>query len=61
MAKDSKIRMPSSGAGLTQYYDTKTKLQIKPAHVVLIIILVIVIQIFLYMNGYALLGIENPN
>ena len=57
MAKNNRVRMPSSGAGITQYYDTKTAIQIKPAHVILLIILVIVIMVFLYTNGYALLGL----
>ncbi len=50
--------MPSSGAGITQYYDTKSTIQIKPSHVVLLIILVILIEVFLYTNGYALLGLN---
>jgi len=58
MAKNNKVRMPSSGAGITQYYDTKSAIQIKPSHVVLLIILVIIIEAFLYTNGYALLGIN---
>ena len=59
MAKDTKIRMPSSGAGITTFYEGVTSaVQLKPAHVIVLIILVIIIEIFLYTQGYALLGIS---
>lgn len=58
MAKDNRIRMPSSGAGITQYYDVqKSAIQLKPAHVIVLIILVIIIEVFLYTQGRALLGL----
>ena len=59
MARDKKIRMPSSGAGITQFYDgTTSAIQLKPAHVIVLIVLVIIIEAFLYTQGYALLGIN---
>ncbi|MBR9702863.1 preprotein translocase subunit Sec61beta [Candidatus Woesearchaeota archaeon] len=58
MARDNKIRMPSSGAGITTYYDGKrSAIQLKPAHVVLLIVIVILIEFFLYWQGYALFGL----
>ena len=55
---DNKIRMPSGMGGLVRYFDEyKSKLEIKPAHVVALIILVILIEIFLYLQGNAILGI----
>ena len=58
MARDNKVRMPSSGAGITQYYDVKrSAIQLKPAHVVVLIILVILIEAFLYWQGKALFGL----
>lgn len=58
MAKDNKIRMPSSGAGITQYYDvTKSAIRLKPVHVLVLIVLVILIEIFLHIQGAALLGL----
>lgn len=47
MAQEN-IRMPSGTGGLVNYYDEyKSKLQIKPAHVVGFIILAIVFEIAL--------------
>ena len=47
MAQDS-LRMPSSTGGLVNYYeDYKSKIQIKPAHVVLFIVLAVAWEIAL--------------
>ncbi|MCB9358513.1 preprotein translocase subunit Sec61beta [Candidatus Woesearchaeota archaeon] len=60
MAKDNRINMPMSGAGITRYFDeSKSKFHIKPASVIIIIILVILIIIALHMFGYGALGIQN--
>ena len=49
--------MPSTGAGLTRYFDEyKSKFEIKPEHVILLIIIVILIEIFLHTRGFGLLG-----
>ncbi len=40
------MRMPSGAGGLVRYFDEyKSKIQLKPEHVVLLIILVIVFEI----------------
>ena len=58
MAQDNKIHMPSSTAGLTRYFeDYKSKIEIKPAHVIILVVVVIVIEIFLHLQGNALLGL----
>jgi len=47
MAQD-KISMPSSGAGITRYFDDfKSKVEIQPQHVIIMVIVVIAIIIFL--------------
>ncbi|MBS3090395.1 preprotein translocase subunit Sec61beta [Candidatus Pacearchaeota archaeon] len=47
MAQD-RLRMPSSTGGLVNYYDDyKSKIQIKPAHVVLLIVLAVALEIVL--------------
>jgi preprotein translocase subunit Sec61beta len=47
MAKDN-IRMPSSHAGITQYFDDyKSKIEIKPEHVIILCVIVIIIEILL--------------
>jgi preprotein translocase subunit Sec61beta len=47
MAKDNKINMPSSGAGLTRYFDDeKSNIMISPqATVILILVVVAVILV----------------
>jgi len=58
MAND-KIQMPSSGAGLTRYFDDyHSKIEMKPEHVIVLIILVIVIEIILNWQGYAWFGLQ---
>jgi len=53
-----KIRMPSGMGGLVRYFDEyKSRLQIKPAHVIALIILVILIEVFLHLQGKALFGL----
>jgi preprotein translocase subunit Sec61beta len=47
MAKD-RIRMPTSHAGITQYFDDyKSKIEIKPEHVIAICVVIIIIELLL--------------
>lgn len=58
MAQD-KISMPSSMAGLTRYFDDyKSKLELKPEHVIVLIILVILIEILLNWQGASWFGLQ---
>jgi len=58
MARDNKIQMPSSGAGLTRYFDDyKSKIELKPGHVIILIAVVIVIEVILHLEGMSLLGL----
>ena len=51
MAED-KITMPSGQGGLVRYFDSyKSKIKIKPSHVILMVIIVILIEAFLYIVG----------
>jgi preprotein translocase subunit Sec61beta len=55
----NKIQMPSSGAGLTRYFDdAKSKLEFKPGHVIVMVIMIIIIEIFLHWKGYGFLGLQ---
>ncbi len=57
MAQD-KISMPSGMGGLMRYFDEyKSKIRIKPGHIIIMVIVVIVIMIFLYTYGNRILGI----
>jgi preprotein translocase subunit Sec61beta len=57
MAKDN-IQMPSSGAGLTRFFDDyKSKIEIKPGHVILLAVIVSAIVIILHLYGGSLVGI----
>ena len=52
MAKDNKMRMPSSGAGITQYFDDyKSSIEFKPQHIIILVIIVILVVVFLHMQG----------
>lgn len=56
MSKD-KISMPMSGAGITRYFDDyKSKIEIKPGHVVFLAIVVIVAVILLNIFGTSIFG-----
>ena len=48
MGRNDKISMPSSGAGITRYFDDyKSKIEFKPAHVIVLAVIVIIIEIVL--------------
>ncbi|MEM4637776.1 MAG: preprotein translocase subunit Sec61beta [Candidatus Woesearchaeota archaeon] len=58
MSQD-KISMPSSMAGLTRYFDDyKSKIELKPEHVIVLIILVIILEIILNWQGSAWFGLQ---
>ena len=57
MAGD-KISMPSSMGGLVRYFDEyKSKLTLKPGHVIVLIVVVIMIEILLYWQLSPRLGL----
>ncbi len=52
MARNNKVSMPSSTAGLTRFYDEyKSKIQFKPSHLVVMIVIVIVFHLMLHALG----------
>ena len=52
MAKEEKMQMPSSGAGITRYFDDyRSKFEIKPTHVVVLAVVIILVVVFLHMQG----------
>ncbi len=53
-----KITMPSGIGGLMRYFDEyKSKIRIKPGHIIIMVVVVMAIMIFLYTYGNTLLGI----
>ena len=59
MARDNKITMPSSSAGITRYFEEfKSNITLKPTHVIILAVIIMAIIIFLNIKGMALLGIE---
>ena len=49
MARNNKVNMPASTAGITRYFDDyKSKIEFKPEHVIILAIIVILIEIFLH-------------
>ncbi|MBN1157386.1 preprotein translocase subunit Sec61beta [Candidatus Woesearchaeota archaeon] len=58
MAKDNKIQMPSGMGGIVRYFDDyKSKIEIKPGHVLVLIVLIIIIMLFLNTYGRTWFGI----
>ena len=56
MAHNDRISMPSSGGGLIRYFeDYKSKISLKPGHVIVLVIAVMIIIILLHAYGGALL------
>ncbi len=56
---NDRIQMPSSGAGLTRYFEEyKSKFELKPQHVIILIVLIIVIELILNWQGYAWFGLQ---
>ena len=56
---NDKIQMPSSGAGLTRYFDDyHSKIELKPEHVIILIVLVILIELILNWQGYIWFGLQ---
>ena len=58
MARNNKVTMPTSGAGITRYFEEyKSSISISPGQVIILVILVLVIVILLHRFGRALLGV----
>jgi len=58
MPHDNRITMPSGMGGLMRYFDEyKSKIRIKPGHIIIMVVVVMAIMIFLYTYGNAFLGI----
>ncbi len=52
-----RINMPSSGAGLTRYFDDyQSRIRFKPGHVIVLAVVIALIVILLNVYGRALLG-----
>jgi len=50
--------MPSGMGGLVRYFDEyKSKIVLKPGHIILLCVIVILIMAFLYIYGNRLLGL----
>ncbi|MFA5141376.1 MAG: preprotein translocase subunit Sec61beta [Candidatus Woesearchaeota archaeon] len=55
---DNKINIPSSQGGLVRFSeDLKSKIAMKPEHVILLVIVLIVLEIILHTYGTSFLGL----
>jgi len=55
---DDKIRMPSTGAGITQYWDdVKTKVEMRPEYVIVLAVVIIVLELLLQVYGKSWFGL----
>ena len=58
MARNDKVSMPSSTAGITRYFDEyKSKIEFSPGHIIILCIIVIIVLAILHSVGNAWLGI----
>ncbi|MBN2421753.1 preprotein translocase subunit Sec61beta [Candidatus Woesearchaeota archaeon] len=58
MARSNRISMPSSGAGITRYFeDYKSKIEFQPGHIIIITIIVILLIGLLHIYGLNILNI----
>ena len=53
-----KIHMPSGMGGLMRYFDEyKSRVTLKPGHVIVLTVLVVIIVMILHIYGYSWLGL----
>lgn len=58
MSRNDKVNMPQGMGGLVRYFDEyKSKIELKPGHVIILIVAIIIIEIILHLYGKAWLGI----
>lgn len=51
MSKSKKIDMPSSGGGITRYFDDyKSAITFKPQYIIVLVIIVIAIEVVLHIK-----------
>ena len=54
----TKVGLPSSGAGIIRYFDDyKSKIEFSPGFVIVMVILVMIIEIILYLYGETIFGV----
>lgn len=57
MRGGDRVRMPASTAGITTYWDeVKTKVELRPSHVVILAVVIIVIELLLQAFGTGIFG-----
>ncbi len=57
MAKSNKVSMPMSTAGITRYFDDyKSKFELQPGHVIILIAVVVLIMLLLHSFGSSLIS-----
>jgi preprotein translocase subunit Sec61beta len=57
MASD-RINLPQGTGGLMRYFDEyKSKIQLKPGHIIVLIIVIIILEIILHLYGNSWFGL----
>lgn len=55
---NNKVNMPSSGAGITRYFeDSKSNIEISPGQIIILCIVVIIALLILHSMGHQWFGI----
>ncbi len=58
MADKNRVSMPASTAGLTRYFeDYRSKIELKPAYILVLALLIMIILLILNAYGSSLLGL----
>lgn len=58
MADKNRVSMPASTAGLTRYFeDYRSKIELKPAYILVLALLIMIILMILNAYGSSLLGL----
>lgn len=58
MSSKDRVTLPSSGGGLMRYFDDyKSKVNLQPGHIIILVIVIIIIEIVLHQWGYGFLGL----
>ena len=59
MARPDRVQIPASQGGIMRYFDDyRSRIEFKPGHIIVLAIVVVIIEMFLHIQGYALLGLR---
>ncbi|MBU0756448.1 MAG: preprotein translocase subunit Sec61beta [Nanoarchaeota archaeon] len=58
MARSNKVNLPSSGAGITRYFeDYKSKIEFNPGHIIVLAVIVVLLVMILHIFGLQIINV----